>query len=222
LPSWINNFCTNFFMTYQFDQNRASNYQRYRFFPFLSVRSVILDCQRVTSVILDCQRVTWSPRTFLMSFFPLLPSSPSGSFPLSPLFLFSHPHCKHAEANLVIGRERNRLAVPTKHSSWVTSVGNDDLVRRYDGNDRSGSNRNTLGQLELAPALGFQNVLVPYNHFLVHAPDASLHRNTKMKSLETSLHSNTNHRELFNIKALEKNLVHMIHQVQSKISLQVQ
>jgi hypothetical protein len=71
-------------MNYQLDQNRASNYHSYSFFPLLLVKRVKFNGQRVM-----CES-----RAFLMYFLPILPLSSSVlSLSLISFFHFSHaPH----------------------------------------------------------------------------------------------------------------------------------
>lgn len=85
------------------------------------------------------------------------------------------------ETNLVIGRERNWPAIAAKHGSGIAAVGDDDLIRRDDGDDRRRSHGVALRRLELAPASGCQTAVVPRDHLLVHAREASLHRASPLR-----------------------------------------
>ena len=79
-------------------------------------------------------------------------------------------------AHLMIGGKWNSHAVSTKHSAGITTIRDDDLLRRNDRNNRCGSNGVALWSLELATALGGFVAVAPLLDLLVHSFEAFFHR----------------------------------------------
>jgi len=75
----------------------------------------------------------------------------------------------------VIVGERDGYAFPAKNGAGVAAVGNDEFVRRDDGNDSSGSDDIVVGSLELAPAREGLVALAPAINLVVHASESILH-----------------------------------------------
>lgn len=79
-------------------------------------------------------------------------------------------------ANLMIGGKWNHDTLPAKHSAGIATIRNDYLLRRYDGDDRRGSNRIALRSLKLAPAVRSVDNVTPFLNLYVHSFKAFFHR----------------------------------------------
>ena len=79
------------------------------------------------------------------------------------------------ENDLVIGGERDGYAFPAEDGAGVAAVGNDEFVRRDDGDDGGGSDGVAVGSLELAPAGEGLVALAPAINLVVHASESILH-----------------------------------------------
>lgn len=78
----------------------------------------------------------------------------------------------------MIGGKRYGLALTAKDGSGVTTVSDDNLIRRDNSDNGGGSDGLALRLLKLATTVGscVDGALDPRGHLLVHAQEAPLHR----------------------------------------------
>lgn len=89
----------------------------------------------------------------------------------------------------MIGGERNSDTVSAENGARIAAVRDDDLIRRHDSDDGSGSNGVALLSLDVTPAgRGALERATPMADLLVHPLKAPLHRALPFHSLSYAFH----------------------------------